>query len=972
MASSKSELRTVLLLSPHRLQEDHIILESLHITRAPEITKGPGTARVYGAARSAVPLQFETCELNNTELRRYYSQLPAQALEVLGCFTEVGLYRIRENIQKRHTSQRAGVPFESYYKNAMTRKVHELLEQMKPFAGLLKWYHKLPGDKGNFRTGPCTFSAYRPQLHFEVNQEDGEFRLDIQVSLNGTDYPYSRFRRYQFLLESGNEYFILSYSDYLTLEWLQEKDPQLYGTQPDVFAREILAKLEEGYTVKRNNLLAKTGIQVTPVNRVLLSEISGSFLVLTPQWIYDGFVVEGPWKENHETIRNGVTYLIERDKEAEATFLQLLESLHAGFPRQLNGYYYLSFAEAQKKQWFMKVYHRLLELNIQLTGMDMLQHFRYSPFKITVETSLLKEDGDWLTLKMAVSFGEEEVLLPELQKMLLAGQRAILLKDGSLGVLTDEWMEQYGTLIRHGKVSKKEIMVPRWLAFSEQQAGKDGQVFDQVLKKSWREKWQDWQAGAGPLYPIPASVQATLRPYQQKGYEWMLLLAEAGAGACLADDMGLGKTLQTICLLAHQAAQHPGSRHLIICPSSLIYNWQQELKRFAPTLSTLVHHGAGRSAAELEKEDYQIIITSYGTVRADIEAISLLPFGTVVLDESHNIKNPAAQVTRAVGRLLAAMRIALSGTPVMNNTFDLYAQLNFLLPGMLGGREFFKREYADAIDREQDADKIRALQKLTAPFVLRRTKEQVAQDLPPKTEIVLWCDMSAAQKQLYDEIKESIRSSLFLNIKKEGLNKSKLAVLQGMLKLRQVCNSPLLLPAEEQTCTDSVKTDLLISELCDNLKEHKVLVFSQFTSMLDLLGELCRQRGIAYYHFDGQTPPAKRAEMVSRFQQEDDKTNVFLISLKAGNAGLNLTAASYVFLFDPWWNTAVQQQAIDRTHRIGQTKNVFAYKMICKDTIEEKIISLQQRKKQLADELVSEDDGFVKSLSEEDIQYLFS
>jgi superfamily II DNA or RNA helicase len=972
MASSKSELRTVLLLSPHRLQEDHTILESLHITKAPEITKGPGTAKVYGAARAAVPLQFEVCELNNTELRRYYSQLPGQAIEVLGCFTEVGLYRIREHIKKRHTSQRAGVPFESYYKNAMTRKLHELLEQMKPFAGLLKWYHKLPGDKGNFRTGPCTFSAYRPQLHFEVNQEDGEFRLDIQVSLNGTNYPYSQFRRHQFLLESGNEYFILSYSDYLTLEWLQEKNPQLYSTQPDVFAREILAKLEEGYTVKRNNLLVKTGIQVAPVNRVMLSEISGSFLVLTPQWIYDGFVVEGPWKDSHETVRNGVTYLIQRDKEAETVFLQLLESLHASFPRQLNGYYYLSFAEAQKKQWFMKVYHRLLEQNIQLAGMDMLQHFRYSPFKITMDNTLLKEEGDWLTLKMAVSFGEEEVLLPELQKMLLAGQRAILLKDGSLGVLTDEWMERYGTLIRHGKISKKEILVPRWLAFSEQQAGKDGQVFDQVLKKSWREKWQDWQAGTGPLYPIPPSVQATLRPYQQKGYEWMLLLAEAGAGACLADDMGLGKTLQTICLLAHQSAQHPGSRHLIICPSSLIYNWQQELKRFAPTLSTLVFHGAARSIAELEKGDYQIIITSYGTVRADIEPISLLPFGTVVLDESHNIKNPAAQVTKAVGRLLAAMRIALSGTPVMNNTFDLYAQLNFLLPGMLGGREFFKREYADAIDREQDADKIRALQKLTAPFVLRRTKEQVAQDLPPKTEIVLWCDMSTAQKQLYDEIKESIRSSLFLNIKKEGLNKSKLAVLQGMLKLRQVCNSPLLLPAEEQTCTESVKTDLLISELCDNLKEHKVLVFSQFTSMLDLLGEQCRQRGIAYYHFDGQTPPAKRAEMVSRFQQEDDKTNVFLISLKAGNAGLNLTAASYVFLFDPWWNTAVQQQAIDRTHRIGQTKNVFAYKMICKDTIEEKIISLQQRKKQLADELVSEDDGFVKSLSEEDIQYLFS
>jgi SNF2 family DNA or RNA helicase len=452
----------------------------------------------------------------------------------------------------------------------------------------------------------------------------------------------------------------------------------------------------------------------------------------------------------------------------------------------------------------------------------------------------------------------------------------------------------------------------------------------------------------------------------------MLLLAEAGAGACLADDMGLGKTLQTICFIAWQLQQQPERQHMIICPSSLIYNWQQELQKFAPSVSVLVYHGGTRKAAELENKANQVIITSYNTVRSDVDHMSTLTFGTIILDESHNIKNPAAQITRAVGQLQGATRVALSGTPVMNNTFDLFAQLNFLLPGIFGSREFFKREYADAIDRDHHPEKIKALQKLTAPFVLRRTKAQVAADLPSKTEMVMWCDMSAEQKQLYDEIKKSIRSSVFLNIQSEGLNKSKLALLQGMLKLRQVCNSPLLLPAHEQTCEASVKTDLLMNELANNLKDHKVLVFSQFTSMLHLLAKACTEQGISFYHFDGQTPPHQRAEMVAQFQEAGNTTNVFLISLKAGNAGLNLTAADYVFLFDPWWNTAVQQQAIDRTHRIGQTKNVFAYKMICKDTIEEKIIVLQQRKKQLAENLVSEDEGFVKSLTEEDIEYLFS
>jgi SNF2 family DNA or RNA helicase len=320
--------------------------------------------------------------------------------------------------------------------------------------------------------------------------------------------------------------------------------------------------------------------------------------------------------------------------------------------------------------------------------------------------------------------------------------------------------------------------------------------------------------------------------------------------------------------------------------------------------------------------------------------------------------------------LQVCSRIALSGTPVMNNTFDLYSQLEFLLPGMFGSKEFFKREYADAIDRDRNEEKIALLQKLTAPFILRRTKEQVAKDLPEKTESILWCNMDMAQKELYEGIKESIKSNLFLNIKTEGLGKSKLAVLQGIMKLKQVCSSPLLLPGEEQTTDHSVKTAMLLEELA-NLGTHKVLVFSQFTKMLNLLAETFTKKGISFYQLDGSTPPKQRAAMVAAFQEPGNTTHVFLISLMAGNTGLTLTAADYVFLFDPWWNNAVQQQAIDRTHRIGQTKNVFAYKMICKDTIEEKIIQLQQRKKELSDNLIGDNEGFVKQLSKEDVEFLF-
>jgi superfamily II DNA or RNA helicase len=956
MISTKSDQKNVLLLQPHRLLSDHGLFECLQITKAGGIPK------------------YENSELNSTELNKSFAALPKEVKDALLSFSKEKLGQIKEDIQKKFTLQRAGIPYEQYHKNAFTRRLHECMERLKPFASLIKWYHKVPADKGHYKTGPCIFSTYKPQLQFEVTKNGQALELQTQININGAPYAIHQFTRNHFLLQSNNEYFLLSYKDYQTLEWLRENDPQQYSLQPQELATHILARLEgSDYAVNRNNLFSKNEIRVTPVNRVMLSEISQSFLVLTPQWVYDGFITEGPWAATYEVVRNGQAYAICRNKEEETAFWQLLESLHPNFAKQLNGYYYLSFAEAQKKQWFLKVYHKLLDLNIQVIGMDMLQHFRYSPHKVQADVTIKKEEHDSLTLLMNVTFGEEEVALTEIQKTILAGQRAILLQDGSLGILNEEWLQQYGTLIRHGKISKKEIQVPRWLAFSEEQSAEGGtQILQPVLHQNWWDKWQQWQQHGEPVYAVPATIQATLRPYQQKGFEWMLLLAEAGAGACLADDMGLGKTLQTISLLTHQLQQYPAKQHLIVCPSSLIYNWQQELQKFASHIAVLVFHGANRAIQDVQSGNYQVIITSYGTVRQDIEALSTVVFGTVVLDESHNIKNPAAQITKAVDRLPSTFRIALSGTPVMNNTFDLYAQLNFLLPGIFGSREFFKREYADAIDRDKDADKIKALQKITAPFVLRRTKEQVAGDLPPKTEMVMWCNMSTAQKALYDEIKDSIRESVFMNIKQDGLNKSRLQVLQGMLKLRQVCNSPLLLPREEQTCTDSVKTDLLMNELQNNLHDHKVLIFSQFTSMLNLLAESCREQGIAFYHFDGQTPPEKRIEMVTRFQEPDNNTNVFLISLKAGNAGLNLTAASYVFLFDPWWNTAVQQQAIDRTHRIGQTKNVFAYKMICKDTIEEKIIQLQQQKKQLADDLIAEDTGFVKALTEDDIKYLFS
>ncbi|MEO6231902.1 MAG: DEAD/DEAH box helicase [Ferruginibacter sp.] len=943
-----------LLLSPQQLLKNNAIIESLLIEKSP---KG---------------INYVTRELDGRELNRSFSGIPKNLKELLIQFDPDHCLQRENTIQNKFKKGRAGIAFKEFYPAALLRDLHSLFEQVKPYASLIKWYHKTWQNKHTARTAPCVFSTYRPQLQFEVIKENNHFTLKTFIHLNGNLFDFTLFEQYHFLLFSNGEYFLTGFKDYQTLEWLKTNNPKQYANDPQAFVHQVLARLEEDYKVNRNNLFEQNIIETPPVNRVLLSEISSSFLVLTPQWLYDGFLVEGPWKETADFTKAGIAYTIKRNKAEEDRFTKLLVALHPNFIKQLNGYYYLSFSDAQKKQWFLKTYHFLLEQDTQVTGMDMLHHFRYSTHKAVTNITTTENSNNTLTVKLSLSFGTEEIALLDLQKMLISGQRAILLKDGSLGVLGDDWINQYGTLIKHGKVLKKEITVAKGMALTEQQTPEESSVLKTVIKKDWWQRWQQWQQPDHVLYSVPAGIDATLRPYQQKGFEWMVLLAEAGAGACLADDMGLGKTLQTICFLAHRYQLDNNHKFLIICPASLLYNWMQELQKFAPHLTAIVYHGNQRNVDLIKDGDHQIVITTYGTLRSDIEKIETMLFDIAVIDESHNIKNPAALITRAVNQLNATSRIALSGTPVMNNTFDLYAQLSFLLPGMFGSRDFFKREYADAIDRDQDPDKIRALQKLIAPFILRRTKEQVASDLPEKVESILWCSMGHDQKAAYESIREKVRNSVFLDIKEKGLASGKLSVIIGMLKLRQACNSAELVKDEDLFNYDSIKTEILIEEIQHIIPDHKALVFSQFTGMLDLLEISLNKHNIPFLRLDGSTPIAKRQELVNDFQQENSKEKVFLISLKAGNAGLNLTAADYVFLFDPWWNTAVQQQAIDRTHRIGQTKNVFAYKMICKDTIEEKIMQLQQRKKKLAEELVGEEEGFVKALTETDIEFLFS
>lgn len=972
---SKPDRKSAIFLKPNRLRQRWSPVEAFYITKQ---------ARGVDFAREA---------LDTGVVQKAFPSWPVPAQQALAALGDEALTQLVQQLTRTHAKQKAGTSLTSYIDRSFLRQVHQLFTALLEQPVEFSWYHqRVNPATGNHLTTSCQVHTIQPRLSFKVEKNEEGLELLPLIRLDQELLNLDSFQRDYFFLSQQDNYWLLSMADYQTLQWLAANDPAIYAGDPAGFSEHVLKRLEADYEIEMGALLNKEMVEVAPTHAVYLSEISGSFLMLTPRWNYDGFWVEGPWKLTEEFNRNGQVFVVKRDRQAEQGFHDRLQSLHINFSKQLNGVFNLPFAEAKKKHWFLKVYHRLLEENVELLGMELLRTFRYSPYPPETECSILKTSGNSLHISFSLRFGTETIPLPELQKLLLAGVKSVLLKDHSIGVLTEEWLQRFSAIIKHGKIKGAELIVPQWILLGLQKeepaeespdaAGIPASVpvaggsyqLRKAIAQAWWEKWLHWQSSETPLLPLPASVKAVLRPYQQKGFEWICLLSELDAGACLADDMGLGKTLQTICFLAHRMELAAGDFRvsMIVCPASLLHNWRLEIQKFAPSLGSFVYHGNTRDMEAFRSSGARVLITSYGTLRSDIERLQLLQWDTVVLDESHTIKNPAAQITKAVYQLKAATRIALSGTPVMNNTFDLYAQLHFLVPGLFGQPEFFRKEYAHPIDRERNDEKVQALKQLTAPFVLRRTKQQVATDLPPKTESVLWCEMSVEQKALYEEIKSQIRDSIFLNIRQEGMNKSKLSILAGMQKLRQVCAAPALLKETGLTKADSVKIEVLMEELQNNLRTNKVLIFSQFKGMLHLIGKACQQANLSYYHFDGETAPAKRSELVEQFQTPGNEVNIFLISLKAGNTGLTLTAADYVFLVDPWWNTAVQQQAVDRAYRIGQTKNVFAYQMICKDSIEEKIIELQDRKRMLSDALITEDEGFIKQLTEDDLRYLFS
>ncbi|MFN9352727.1 MAG: SNF2-related protein [Chitinophagales bacterium] len=736
----------------------------------------------------------------------------------------------------------------AYVNQYMSKYVFDTFNQIRRNLWECKITFKHQFKEGNIRNVPLTINFHEPRLRFEVvKDEDGKLHLNKYVYLEDDEYGEKDIEIFEFLIIKGTEYFVFNNTDFQTLTRLKNIDFEKYYYDAIGFSEDILMDLEKKYAVERHKHFPEEHIEVEPSYQLYLTE-SSDFLMLHPQFNYDDIVIDGAYKPENILYKNGVKIYVKRSQEKESEFSREIQSTYSDFEKQLNGYYFLSVSEAKKKNWFLKFYHNMLAKNVAIIGMDMLRNFRYSSFAIETNYSILGLENNLLSIQLKVNFGEELVDNLELQKALQAKQKSILLSDNTIGVLTDEWLEKFGLLVKHSRIQKDILSVPKWiLIFNKALSEFKDSSQEQVIEEDWWEQWNQWQNSETIIYPISNDVKATLRPYQQKGFEWMVLLSKIGAGACLADDMGLGKTLQTICFLDYKKKQSPNTIQLIICPSSLMYNWKVEIEKFAPELKTHVYHQSNRNIEDLATNHAEILITSYGTARADIELLEGLQFSTIVLDESHNIKNPSAQVSKAVLRLQADSKIILSGTPIMNNTLDLFPQLSFIVPQLFGSQEFFSKEYVHPIDRDKDKEKIEQLKRVTSPFVLRRTKEQVAKDLPSKTESIIWCEMGGAQKRYYNEVKDNIKNSLFVSIKSEGLGKSKMNVLAGIQKLRQLCSSPVPIEDFEHQTEESIKITTLIEELEGNLVNNKVIVFSQFLGALDKIGQQLKEREIAYY-----------------------------------------------------------------------------------------------------------------------------
>lgn len=712
---------------------------------------------------------------------------------------------------------------------------------------------------------------------------------------------------------------------------------------------------------------AKTHAPVKPSPRLTLSEESDRLLVkltftygtstpISPTDMRE--VVGGEWQ--------GEWGVWQRDGDAEAAHVKRLSA--CGLDARGNGHW-LGWGDAALG-FLVDEVPQLIADGWQVFGEERLNKLRVTRSRPRVSLRL-KSGIDWLDLTTRVDVDGMELSADALRDVLKGRSRFVKLGNGAYAKLPTEWLaaqrhlgEALGFEITSGENGLEQRLPPYMATWVNDLL----QAADMAAADDHWETFlpQLSDLDSLPERELPEGFQGELRPYQRKGIDFLSFLAEHGLHGILADDMGLGKTIQAIALLLRDKEAGKPGPSLLVAPTSVVYNWEQELSRFAPGLKTLVLHGSARRERFGDIAEADVVVTSYALLRRDQEFLSKQTFHYLILDEAQNIKNPQSQAAKAASKLQARHRLCLTGTPLENNLLELWSLFNFLMPGLLGTERRFRETYLGAM-QGTDPEAMSDLRHRTRPFILRRLKTEVAQDLPPRTEMVAYCELGTDQRRFYNETLMRVRGEIFATVDRLGMGRAHLNILEALLRLRQICCDPMLVSREEREIP-SAKMDLFMEMVGEIIAEgHRVLVFSQFVKVLQGLRTRLTQAGVATEYLDGSTKD--RLERANRFNASD--VPVFLISLKAGGTGLNLTGADYVVHFDPWWNPAVEDQATDRAHRIGQTRHVFSYKLIAKDTIEEKVLALQERKRRMVRDVLGSEE-FTRQLSREDLDFLLA
>ncbi len=780
-------------------------------------------------------------------------------------------------------------------------------------------------------------------------------------------------------LISGDVIFSLKDSSHITL--LQSFPIAIPESESDFFRENYLRRIAEVLSIQ-SDLIQWHETSANPIPRLYLHDDKDNTLRADLRFAYGEYEVPATKNDDTQSVETipGTWELVrvQRQPVHEQEAYQLLTDPVYRLKRAGSDHPYGTFELRARAHPFDFLLHSIPQLTA--AGFEIYGEEKLKLGKVNRATPTLRVNItsgiDWFDLKTLVEFGDQQISFHDVRKALKRGERYIKLADGSVGQIPEDWLQKYKHLWNLAHETADGFRVSDFhIPLIDDLLDESAKIQTPPDLPQRRERFRTFEQIAPQ--PLPQGFTGELRPYQKHGFDWLHFLREYRFGGILADDMGLGKTIQVLTYLLSLKEQAqvesvtekaPRPATLLIVPKSLIANWQRESEKFTPALRFLEYMGNFRNKDTAIFNGYDVILTTYGTMLRDAELFSQYEFDHIVLDESQAIKNPLAKSAKAARLLKARHRLVMTGTPVENNTFELWSQFAFLNPGLLGNLDYFKKEFATPIESGQDEATAATLRKLVYLFILRRTKEQVAPELPPRTERVIYTDMDSVQKKLYIQTKERYRAELLGLIESEGMDDARMKILEGLLRLRQIAIHPALV--EPSYHGEAPKFEFLLETLETlQAEKHKALVFSQFIETLRLVRVELDKRSIRYEYLDGKT--RDRQAHVDSFQS-DPSIPFFLISLKAGGVGLNLTAADYVIHLDPWWNPAVEMQASDRAHRIGQDKPVFVYKIIARDTVEEKILQLQDKKRALAQNLISTETSFFKSLTREDVKMLFS